>query len=187
MRLPVQLLSHDSFRVVIDGHDIWFNPQDYRSSYGLPRGKVKATWCFLTNLETAYVPILLDWAKGYKDVHFITGPMAYNELSEAGVPAEKLILADDQGWAISRQISFKAIGTLRDAPSYLLTTSIGNLLFASQVFAQTDGAVLMQKVDDVDTVFCQVANRQMPRPHRIQKHSLRGRLMGWLSNASMKA
>ena len=127
MRLPVQLLSHDSFRVVMDGHDIWFNPQDYKRSYGLPRGKVKATWCFLTNLETAYVPILLDWAKGFKDVHFITGPMAHHELSEAGVPAEKLILADDHGWAISRQISFKAIGTVRDAPSYLLTTSIGNL------------------------------------------------------------
>lgn len=175
MKPPVQLLSHDSFRVVIQGHDIWFNPQLYTTAYGGPSPKVKATWCFFTELEPAYIPILLDWAKDFKRVHFIIGPLACADLACAGVPHDRLIVADPIGWSISKTISFKAIGDNLNSPSYVLSTPTGNLLFASPSFAHTDS-------QDA-AVMCQLATRQKPRAHRIHKHSLRTRAMAWLGKA----
>jgi hypothetical protein len=183
MKLPVQLLSHDTFRVILEGHDIWFNPQDHKRTHAGPKTKIKATWCFLTHIERVYIPSLLEWAKDRPNTHFIAGPSAQALLAHAGIPQQHLIEADSHGWAITPRISFKAVGTNHDSPSYLLSTPSGNLLFASPSFAKTDGPTLVKQDSEADLFFCQVACRQKPRPHRIHKHSLRTRALTWLSKA----
>jgi hypothetical protein len=144
-------------------------------THGGPAAKAKAAWCFLTDLEPVYIPMLLDWAKGHRHMHFITGPLACADLAGAGVPNERLIVADPIGWSISKSISFKAIGHDINSPSFLLSTPTGNLLFASQAFANAEGA-------QEEVVFEQLATRHKPRAHRIHKHSFRTRAAAWFGN-----